>query len=290
MGSNLSFEDIQPHLVRMAILENETGQRLATGILLVTGDGDKQNWSTYAEKIALENIVQQKIDYPFSMAPVALVAKYGYETKQVDRSDGLLHIQIKKSVTVKFTSPCPWEIRYLTNTKNFEHNPDGSFFRIKPTKGIIHWTANEAVGANADAHYKYFNSDHVAYPSNANIFVDDKKILQILPLWAKAWHVGAAKYNPGWNNANNFTFGIEICVNKDGDFKKAYQNAVYAMAKSLKECGLKAGDFDRHYDVTGKVCPAFFVDDAITKRFFNKTAAQAYAMFRTDVNNVYNLL
>ncbi|MDN4094337.1 N-acetylmuramoyl-L-alanine amidase [Brevibacillus agri] len=100
MGSNLSFEDIQPHLVRMAILENESGQRIATGILLMTGEGDKRNWAAYAEKAALENIVQQKIEHPFSMAPVALIAKYGYEAKQVDRADGLLHVQIKKSAGV----------------------------------------------------------------------------------------------------------------------------------------------------------------------------------------------
>lgn len=164
-----------------------------------------------------------------------------------------------------------WDVKLLTNTSNFSSK------KINVNYVVIHWTANESNGADNDAHYRYFNGGYRG--ANAHIFVDEDGILQILPLNGYGWHAGK-------KSMNLQSVGIEVCVNKDGDFNKAYKNSVYATAKVLKEFNLPISRLIRHFDVTGKHCPSYFVDDYRAKEYFNTTAAKAYATFRNDVNEI----
>jgi hypothetical protein len=183
----------------------------------------------------------------------------------------------------------------------------------KVTGVVVHWTANEVAGANAVANCNYFNrkwkgTQNDAYEINddangpvpfryasAHLNVDDHQLVECLP-WKKGvaelgYHVGASRYIAGICDKlgntypNAATIGLEICVNSDGDFSKAYANAVQVIAMMLKEHGLGIDALIRHYDVTGKLCPGFFTQDAYAAKYFGagSTAQAMYAKFRSDV-------
>lgn len=116
---------------------------------------------------------------------------------------------------------------------------------------VIHDTGNKKRGANAEMHFKFFNSRYVG--SSADYFVDDKETWKVNDHnLFYTWHVGdgAGKYGI-WNKNS---IGVEICVNADGDYSKAYSNAV-ELVKKLKIQYPRA-IVVRHYDASRKICPA----------------------------------
>jgi N-acetylmuramoyl-L-alanine amidase CwlA len=194
-------------------------------------------------------------------------------------------------------------------------HPDRPGTKLNKVTGVIvHWTANEENGANAVANRNYFNrawkgtqdnafeinDDANGNPvkfryASAHLNVDDHQLVECLP-WKKGeaemgYHVGAANYISGICDKlgdtypNRVTIGLEICVNADGDFKKAYANGVIVIAMILKEHGLGIDSLFRHYDITGKLCPGFFTQDPYASKYFGAgSMAQAmYAKFRSDV-------
>lgn len=126
--------------------------------------------------------------------------------------------------------------------------------RTTPIKYIvIHDTANKSKGADADAHFKYFNSGN--RNSSADFFVDDVKILQVNDYMKYyTWQVGDGKGKYGITNQNSV--GIEICVNADGNYSKAFENAVGLTKYLMKELSIPADCVVRHYDASRKNCPA----------------------------------
>ena len=118
---------------------------------------------------------------------------------------------------------------------------------------VIHDTGNKSQGANADAHFAYFNGGN--RNSSADFFVDDTKILQVNDYTVyKTWHVGDGKGKYGITNKN--AIGIEICVNKDGDYEKAFSNTVELTKHLMKELDIPKERVVRHYDASRKICPA----------------------------------
>ena len=111
-----------------------------------------------------------------------------------------------------------------------------AYNRVKRTSAImyivIHDTANKSKGADANAHFRYFNGDN--RNSSADFFVDDKKILQINDyIKYYTWQVGDGKGKYGITNQNSV--GVEICINADGDYEKAFENAVELTKYLMRE-------------------------------------------------------
>lgn len=118
---------------------------------------------------------------------------------------------------------------------------------------VIHDTANKSKGANSNAHFNYFNGGN--RNSSADFFVDDEKILQINDYTKYyTWQVGDGKGKYGITNQNSV--GIEICINVDGDYKKAFLNAVELTKYLMKELDIPVERVIRHYDASKKICPA----------------------------------
>lgn len=158
--------------------------------------------------------------------------------------------------------------------------------RITPRGLVIHWTANEGKGANAVANRNYFNKPTTE--ASAHYIVDDRQIVRCLPENEMGYHVGAKSYKPEAlkqlsSYPNNCTIGIEMCVNADGDFKAMYQRTVELAADILRRYGWGVDHLWRHYDVTGKNCPAYFVGDDYARKYTGLTAQQAWAKFKADV-------
>ncbi len=117
---------------------------------------------------------------------------------------------------------------------------DNHYARSKePIKKVLflvgHETANNS--ADADDHQRYF--DGIDYYASAHTFIDDGKILEIIPLDEKAWHVNYGKPMDNQlygDDANDAAIGVELC--RTGDFKKAYDKYVWYFAYLCHKFGL----------------------------------------------------
>lgn len=160
--------------------------------------------------------------------------------------------------------------------------------KIIPKAVVIHWTANTDVGADAVANRNYFEG-HPENKVSAHYIVDDHQVVQCLPEDEMGYHVGATSYKQAALRQlsyypNDCTIGIEMCVNQDGNFHQTYAHTVELAADILRRHGWGADRLWRHFDVTGKDCPRFFVADDTARAFGFKGAATGWDEFRHDVN------
>ena len=114
---------------------------------------------------------------------------------------------------------------------------------------VIHETANTSRGANADAHARLQASGN-SRQASWHYQVDDKEIVQSFPDSAQCWHAGNRKYNEQ-------SIGIEICVNSDGDFKKAVDNAVGLTKYLMDKYKISVDNVIQHNKTSGKDCPRY---------------------------------
>lgn len=121
----------------------------------------------------------------------------------------------------------------------------------KIKKIVIHDTGNPRRGADAMAHYHYFNGGDRS--ASAHYFVDDKQVVQTVPDYLSAWHVGDGKGKYGITNQESI--GIEICINEDGNYEKTVENTLWLTKHLMDKYGLTIDDVVRHYDASRKRCP-----------------------------------
>jgi len=141
---------------------------------------------------------------------------------------------------------------------------------------VMHYTGNEEDTDEANA--KYFANG--SRGASAHFFVDDNSIHQSVELRDIAWHCGASSYkHKTCRNSNSI--GIEMCCTA-GNYKistKTQKNAAYLCARNCELLGIKASQVDkyvlRHYDVTGKKCPAQYA-----------TNSKEWKQFKTWVKNI----
>ena len=116
----------------------------------------------------------------------------------------------------------------------------------------IHETGNAARGADAAAHGSYLNSAAgEAALVSWHYTVDDHAIVQHLPDGETAYHAGDGPKGTG----NARSIGVEICVNADGDFAKARENAASLVRLLMEEHGTPIGHVVQHNHWNGKDCP-----------------------------------
>ena len=138
--------------------------------------------------------------------------------------------------------------------------------KLEKVSGIVmHWTANP--GASDENHQKYFDGADGGggrYAS-AHLFADRDSATLIIPLDEVAYQANdkPCKVAKLGSNANYTSIGIEMCVESDGTIHPETVARCEAIAAELcVTYGLDpAVDIYRHYDVTGKNCPAPWVSD-----------------------------
>ena len=131
----------------------------------------------------------------------------------------------------------------MTPTKTFIHNNYSKTGTLTPRFIIIHETANQNRGANARAHFNYWDQNPAAKAS-AHFVVDDTEILHLVPLTRPAWHIGDGGADNPINNRN--AIGIEICVNTDGNYTRAVKNAILLTRALMREYQIPASNVRRH--------------------------------------------
>ncbi|MCM3353212.1 N-acetylmuramoyl-L-alanine amidase [Bacillus halotolerans] len=112
----------------------------------------------------------------------------------------------------------------------------------------IHNTANDASAAN-EISYMIGNTSSTSF----HFAVDDKEVIQGLPLNRNAWHTGDGTNGTG----NRKSIGVEICYSKSGGtkYEAAEKLAIKFMAQLLKERGWGIDRVRKHQDWNGKYCP-----------------------------------
>lgn len=124
---------------------------------------------------------------------------------------------------------------------------------------VIHETDNTDKGADAERHAKAAQNGNI---NSVHFYVDDHSIYQCLKYTDGAYAVGTSYGTPlvaGVTNRNSIN--IEICVNKDGDYEKARENAIWLTKYVMKATGIKADKVIRHYDAKKKWCPRKMMDN-----------------------------
>lgn len=114
---------------------------------------------------------------------------------------------------------------------------------------VVHYVGNP--GTTAQENRDYFNSAQSTVSAHFVVGIDGK-IIQCIPLS----EVSAAS-----NNRNIDTISIEVChPDETGEFSIPAYNATVKLCVWLcHEFGLDEQDIIRHYDVTGKLCPRYYV-------------------------------
>lgn len=121
-------------------------------------------------------------------------------------------------------------------------------YSMTPEFIVVHNTANDATAQN-EIKYMISNDDQVSF----HFAVDDKEIVQGLPLDRNAWACGDGANGKG----NRKGIQIEICYSKSGGarFENAEKNAAKFIAQLLKERGWGVDKVKKHQDFSNKYCP-----------------------------------
>ena len=120
---------------------------------------------------------------------------------------------------------------------------------------VIHYTGND--GDTALNNAKYYAGNVVK--TSAHYFVDAKEVIQSVDDLRVAW-AGGGTLHGRCLNANSIS--IEICdAKKDGAYApdaRAVERALALTRELMKKYNIPASNVIRHFDVTGKLCPAYW--------------------------------
>ena len=134
---------------------------------------------------------------------------------------------------------------------------------------VIHYTANPGTTAKQNRNYFEGLKDTRKTKASSHFIVGlEGEILQCVPTWEIAY---------ASNHRNSDTVSIETChKTSDGTYtKETYKSMVELTAWLCEKFGLTDEDIIRHYDITGKICPKYFVEDE-----------KAWEQFKGDVKKV----
>lgn len=146
---------------------------------------------------------------------------------------------------------------------------DGAARRGKPLTEVkdlaIHYVANP--GTTARQNRNYFNNPGVEVSAHFLIGLEGE-IIQCVPL---------GEISSATNDRNIDTISIEVCHPKeDGKFNdKTYASLVKLSAWLCQQLGLDETHLIRHYDVTGKACPLYYVEHPDAWEAYKRDVAAA---------------
>ncbi len=159
---------------------------------------------------------------------------------------------------------------------------------------VIHYTAGN--GDTAKNNVDYYKNN--ALKVSAHYFVDEGPLIyQSVSDSDTAYAVGASSYvHPICRNANSIS--IEMCsrnINGSGKaaeddgwyFKeKTEENAAALVRHLMEKHGVPIENVLRHHDVTGKICPAPYVNNADNWSKFKERLKMDKISYDTTVDNM----
>lgn len=173
------------------------------------------------------------------LAAVVVLIKIIFVREPVDPKE----IQVPDYVNVNLLTPNPYS------------RPQKPLEEVKGV--VVHYVANPCSTARENRNYfeqlkDQTGSDTTSVSSHFVIGLEGE-VVQCVPLWEVAY---------ASNNRNSDTISIECChPDETGKFyDSTYDSLVELCAWLCTQFELKPEDVIRHYDVTGKICPKYFVD------------------------------
>ena len=134
---------------------------------------------------------------------------------------------------------------------------------------VIHYIGNPATTALQNRNY-FANLEITQETSVSSNFIVglDGEIIQCVPVDEVAY---------ASNNRNGDTISIELChPDETGEFTdETYSSAVRLTAWLCGQYGLTSKDVIRHYDVSGKICPKYYVENEEAWEAFKDSVAAA---------------
>lgn len=164
------------------------------------------------------------------------------------------------------------------------HRGNYSPGRTQPIEYIVvHYTANS--GDTAQNNLDYFARTKTG--TSAHYFVDENEVCQSVQDTDVAWHCGSKNpRHPYCRNANSI--GVEMCNSVGGVPEAVRARTAAFVRQKMKEYGLDVNHVLRHYDVTGKRCPAPWVDNPAEWMEFKKMLEEdddmSYEQFEQYMN------
>jgi hypothetical protein len=135
-----------------------------------------------------------------------------------------------------------------------QYSRPGLALTTTPQYVVVHYTANPSSTAEQNRNYfENLKDTGETYASAQFIIGLEGEIIQCVPCNEIAYCS---------NNLNEICISIEMCHPDDtGNFNDAtYNNCVYLVAQLMNYYNLDMDHLIRHYDVTGKNCPKYFVE------------------------------
>lgn len=142
---------------------------------------------------------------------------------------------------------------------------------------VIHYTANPKSTAKQNRDYFEGLKDSHETKASSHFVVGIKgEIVQCIP---------SSEISYASNSRNSDTLSIECChKDKSGKFtKETYQSLVELVGWLCQRFGLTSEQVIRHYDVTGKNCPKYFVEHEDEWEQFKKDVDVQIAVVEQEV-------
>lgn len=136
----------------------------------------------------------------------------------------------------------------MYKVKHIDNKHKLTYRKMIPEYITIHSTGN--LKSTAQNERDNLNRPENTEPTGFHIVVDEKEVIECMPLDNVAYHAGDGREGKG----NTKSIGIEIC--ESGDREKTLNNAKILVANMLKERGWKIDRLKRHFDWSGKNCPS----------------------------------
>ena len=188
------------------------------------------------------------------LASVIVLYKAVFRKKKADPKD----VQVPEYVEVKLLTPNPYSRPELS---------------LEEVNGIVvHYVANPCSTARENRNYFESLKDQTgSSPTSVSshfVIGLEGEVVQCIPLSEVAY---------ASNNRNSDTISIECChPDETGRFyDSTYNSLVQLCAYLCREFDLKPEAVIRHYDVTGKICPKYYVEHEDAWEQFHKDVAQA---------------
>ena len=170
------------------------------------------------------------------LASVIVLYKAVFRKKKADPKD----VQVPEYVEVKLLTPNPYSRPELS---------------LEEVNGIVvHYVANPGSTGWENRHYFEGLSESHETKAGAHFIIGlDGTIIQCVPL---------SELTYCSNSRNADTISIDCChPEEDGKFTEETYNSLVKLCRWLiNYYGLDKEDVIRHYDVTGKLCPLYFVE------------------------------
>lgn len=121
---------------------------------------------------------------------------------------------------------------------------------------VVHYTANR--GDTAENNADYFAREKTS--TGAHYFVDQNEVWQSVKDSDTAYHCGSSNpVHPYCRNSNSI--GVEMCDSLTSVPEAVMERTAALVRELMDKYGVDIDHVLRHYDVTGKRCPAPWVDN-----------------------------